>query len=213
VQLPFTHDQFLDLFGDYTRALWPFLLVLWLATAWILWQLFRNSLRSPAVVPWLLAIHWAWSGAVYQLIYFRRINPAATLFGAAFLTQALLLLWRGVFQSRLTFSKPSRWSAVGWGLILYSMLYPAVGLLLGLRPPRWPSFGVPCPTTVLTAGLLLLGPRREARLLGSIPVLWAAVGSFAAFALGIRADVALGVAGVLLLAYMLTPSARLHHAS
>lgn len=213
MQLPFTHDQFLDLFGDYNRALWPLLLVLWLATAWTLWQLFRNNRRSSDLVPGLFAIHWAWAGAVYHLIYFRRINPVATLFGAVFLVQALLVLLRSTPQSRLTFPRPPKWTAVGWGLVVYSMLYPAVGLLLGLRLPRWPSFGVPCPTTILTAGLLLLGPRREARLLGIIPVMWAAVGTSAAFALGIRADLVLGLAGLLLLAYMLTPGTRGHDAT
>jgi hypothetical protein len=43
--------------------------------------------------------------------------------------------------------------------------------------------------------------------------MWAAVGTSAAFALGIRADLVLGLAGLLLLAYMLTPGTRGHDAT
>ena len=206
MQPPFTHDQFLDVFADYNRALWPALLALWLATAWGLSHLYRGRPGASRVVAALLSLHWAWSGAVYHLIYFRRINPAAALFGVAFLTQAGLLLWRGVVRQRLTFDrKRPRWGPVALVLVLYALVYPALGLVLGLRAPRFPSFGVPCPTAILTAGLLLLAPRREARLLGIIPVLWAAIGGSAAFLLGVRADMALVLAGLLLVAYLVTP--------
>lgn len=205
MQLPFTHEQFLDVFADYNRALWPAAIALWLATAWASWQLYRRESHPSRFVAGLLVIHWAWSGAVYQLIFFRRINPAAALFGVAFLVQAGLLLWRGVIRSRLTFDpRQPRWNVAAMALVLYSMLYPGLGWLLGLHAPRLPSFGVPCPTTILTTGLLVLAPRRETRLLGIIPVLWAAIGGSAAFLLGIRTDMALLLAGVLLLVYMVT---------
>jgi len=77
----------------------------------------------------------------------------------------------------------------------------AASLALGLAYPRFPSFGVPCPTAILTVGLLLLAPRREVRLLGAIPVLWAAFGGSAAVLLNIRADFALVVAGLVLLLF------------
>jgi hypothetical protein len=214
VQLPFSHDQFLDLFGQYNRALWPFLLVLWLLTAGAVWRLFRNRRAGSRIIAGILAFHWAWSGAVYHLTYFRRINPAALLFGTAFLVQAILLLWQGVFKSKTSFDpRRPKWHSVAWGLILYSLLYPVLGLLLGLQVPRWPSFGVPCPTTILTVGVLLLLPRRTARLLGIIPVLWAAVGGSAAFVLGIHTDYVLGLAGILLVVYMVTPGERGHDAT
>jgi len=209
MQLPFTHEQFLDLFGQYNRTLWPAVLLLWILTVWGLWRLYRRRPGSDRLVAGLLALHWAWAGAVYHLVFFRRINPAAALFGVAFLLQAALLLWRGAFRPHLSFT-PSRalWGRLALGLIVYALFYPKIGWLFGLRYPRLPSFGVPCPTTILTAGLLFLAPRREARLLGVIPVLWAGVGGAAAFLLGIRADLALLLAGLLLLIYMLSPERR-----
>jgi uncharacterized protein DUF6064 len=202
MQLPFTHDQFLDVFGAYNRALWPAAILTWLLTAAAIVALYRRGPRASRVVAAVLAFHWGWAGIAYHLAFFRSINPAATLFGAVFVLQAALFLWRGVLGSQLSFQPTSSfWGRLGGALITYSLLYPALGLALGLAYPRFPSFGVPCPTAILTVGLLLLAPRREARRLCAIPVLWAAVGGSAAVLLNIRADFALVVAGLLLLLF------------
>ena len=207
MQLPFTHDQFLGLFGGYNRALWPALVLLWLATLAALVQLRRGSPTASRVLAALLALHWAWAGAVYHLGFFHRINPAAVVFGILFLLQTVLLLWRGVIRRGLTFTPSAGiWSGLGFALVLYALIYPLLGILFGLEYPALPTLGVPCPTTILTAGLLLLAPRSEARILGGIPVLWAGIGGSAAFVLGVRADLVLLLAGVLLLAYMFAPA-------
>jgi hypothetical protein len=205
VKLPFTHDQFLDVFEAYNRALWPVLLVLWIGTVGALWRWYRDGASSSKILALILALHWAWSGVVYHWMFFRRINPVAALFGLGFLVEAVLLLWRGAIRKTLTFRRPHNgWGWLGVALIVYALFYPMVGWLFGFRFPRLPSFAVPCPTGLLTAGLLLLAPRREARLLGVIPILWAAIGGSAAFLLGISADFALPVAGATLLGYLVT---------
>jgi len=207
MRLPFTHDEFLNLFGDYNRALWPAVVLLWLATLGALVRLYRGRPQASRVLAALLALHWAWAGAVYHLAFFRQINPAALLFGLAFLLESGLLFWRGVIRPSAAFIPSSSiWSKFGFALVLYALAYPALGLLCELHYPRLPTFGVPCPTAILTAGLLLLVPKREAKLLGGIPVLWAAIGGSAAFVLGVRADLVLPMAGVLLLVYMFTPT-------
>ena len=202
MQLPFTHDQFLDVFGAYNRALWPAAILIWLLTAAAIVALYRRGPRASRLVAAVLAFHWGWAGIAYHLAFFRSINPAATIFGAVFVLQAALFLWRGVLGSQLSFQPTSSlWGRVGAALIAYSLVYPALSLALGLAYPRFPAFGVPCPTAILTVGLLLIAPRREARRLGAIPVLWAAVGGSAAVLLNIRADFALVVAGLLLLLF------------
>ena len=202
MQLPFTHDQFLDVFAAYNRALWPAAILMWLLTAAAIVALYRRGPKASRLVAAVLAFHWGWAGIAYHLAFFRSVNPAATLFGAVFVLQAALFLWRGVFGSQLSFQPTaSAWGLVGGTLVAYSLIYPALGLVLGLAYPRFPSFGVPCPTAILTVGLLLLAPRREARRLGAIPVLWAAVGGSAAVLLSIRADLALVVAGLLLVLF------------
>ena len=88
--LPFSREQFFDLFVAYNEALWPVVVALWLASAAtaVLWL----SARRPhdRWVSALLAVHWAWSAVAYHVAFFTRINPAAWLFAALFLAQAVL---------------------------------------------------------------------------------------------------------------------------
>lgn len=206
MELPFTHDQFLDLFAAYNRALWPAVAGLWAITALTVARWYAGAPGSPKLLSIVLALHWAWSGAVYHLAFFRSINPAATLFGIVFLVQAGFFLWRGIAGTGLVIKRgDSGWRIPGILLIVYAMAYPALGIFFGLNVPRFPSFGVPCPTTLLTMGVLLLLSRTEARMLGVIPLLWALVGGSAAWLLQVRADLALPVGGLLLLGYLITP--------
>ncbi|MGH9632469.1 MAG: DUF6064 family protein, partial [Bryobacteraceae bacterium] len=52
------------------------------------WLRRHESMNSSAVLA-LLAVQWAWSGIVYQWFFFRTANPAAGLFSAALVVQAL----------------------------------------------------------------------------------------------------------------------------
>jgi hypothetical protein len=209
MKLPFTHDQFLDVFAAYNRLLWPFAVLLWLLTLGAVIYLWRAGPRASRLVATLLVIHWAWSAVAYHLAFFQRVNPAATIFAALFLVQAVLVMWNGVVHRRLAF-EPSQ-SARGMAaaaLVAYALLYPGLGLLFGLSYPRAPTFGVPCPTTILTAGIFLLLPWRESRPVAVIPVIWAAIRSSAAFILAIRADLTLLLAGGFLLLHALQPGRR-----
>jgi hypothetical protein len=208
MMLPFTYDQFLDVFASYNHALWPPAAVLWLASATVFVQLLRGRTVNGVTISGFLAVHWAWAGVAYHLVYFRSINPAAVGFAALFVAQAMVFLWRGVARRALNFRVgSSAWTWIGMALIVYALIYPAVGLVSGLRYPRLPTFGVPCPTGILTAGLLLLAPSREARWVAPIALAWAAIGGSAAFVLSIRADLVLVAAGLLLLVHVARPTA------
>ena len=105
MKLPFTHDQFLDVFAAYNGALWPVAVLLWVATVWTLVRLARGG-APPRLVGGLLALHWAWAGAAYHIAYFAGINPVARIFGALFVLQALLFAFYGVRRADV---------AVTWG--------------------------------------------------------------------------------------------------
>ena len=206
MKLPFTHDQFLDVFGVYNGLFLPAVVLLWAATlaALVSWR--RRGAAASRMLAGLLAIHWGWSGLAYHLALFRAINPVAVAFAALFVAQAAIFAWQGVVRGRLVFAPPrSGWGAVGAVLAAYALVYPGIGLLTGLHYPRMPTFGVPCPTTILTAGLLLTVPPREARLAAVIPMLWSVIGGSAAFTLGIRPDLALPFAGAALLLFAFRP--------
>lgn len=207
MQLPFTHDQFLDSLAAYNRTLWAGALLLWLLTLAALILLVRRRLSARQTGAFL-AIHWAWAGIAYHWAFFARINPAARLFGALFVVQALLLLWFGMRGSQL---------AVSWGrrthqvlsavFCVYALAYPLLVVAAGLRWPRMPSFGVPCPTTLLTVGLLLgLEPGRL-RGLSAIPWVWCVIGGSAALLLGVPPDWMLIGGAVVLLWYVARPRA------
>jgi Family of unknown function (DUF6064) len=203
--LPFTHDQFLDVFAAYNSALGPAVVLLWLVTLAALLMLLRGRLK-PWMAGALLAVHWAWSGIAYHWAYFAAINPAARVFGALFVVQALLVLWFGVRRPGL---------AVTWGrrghqrlsafFCAFALAYPFLAMASGMHWPRMPAFAVPCPTTLLTVGLLVGLEPRHLRGLFVIPLLWCLVAGSAALQLGILPDFMLFAGAVALLVYGVAP--------
>jgi hypothetical protein len=206
MKLPFSHDAFLDVFGAYNSLLWPAAAALWLLTAALASGWVRRGQVQGRGLFALLAVHWAWSGIAYHWLFFRHINPAATIFGAGFVLQALLFAWLAL-TSRASFTVGRDLRGIlGVALVVYGLVYPLVGFVFGLHFPRMPLFAVPCPTTLVTAGLLLIAAGVP-RFMNIVPILWATVGGSAAFALGMSADTVLIAAAVLLTVDMVNPSA------
>jgi hypothetical protein len=209
MQLPFTREQFFDVFAAYNATLWPVVLALWIASAVLAVLLARRwSPAADRAVSTFLAIHWAWSALAYHAAFFAAINPAAWLFAALFLVEAALLAWWGTIRGSLRFGgEPSAWTPVAWVLVAYALVYPAINAAQHGTFVRIPAFGVPCPTTIFTAGLLMLAsPRMPA--LTIVPILWSAIGGSAAWLLGVHADYALPIAGAALAVSLLSPRRR-----
>jgi hypothetical protein len=80
------------------------------------------------VVAVILAAMWGWSGIAYHWLYFTTINPAALLFGAAFVVQGLIFL-EAAWGNRLllAFRRTTR-GFVGLALIAYATLVIACAL-------------------------------------------------------------------------------------
>ncbi len=205
MRLPFSQQQFLDVFGEYNRHLWPVSFLLWLAALFALEPIIRRG-RPGRRTGALLAVLWAWSGIAYHWVFFSRINPLARVFAGLFLVQAIALAIVSMRRS-LTFTlEKSPRHVAGVFLMLYAMAYPLLAVAEGHTYPRVPTFAVPCPTLLLTAGLLLCASPRAPRRLLVIPIFWAVVGGSAALLLGMRVDFMLLVAGVLLLALAVAPA-------
>ena len=197
--LPFTTDQFLQVFSDYNRAVWPLQLAL-LGLGITLSIV--GYLGPPRAARWIslgLAVLWGWMGAVYHLDFFRRLTPAALAFGIAFLVQAgLFVLWglRHAPGDTGRVRGPQAW--LGAILLGYAFLgYPVIAWALGHRYPAMPTFGLPCPTTITTLALLVWVSPRPRWWLLVIPFLWAGIGTTAAFTLGIREDLGLLASAVI----------------
>ena len=205
MEVPFSRDQFLDVFAAYNVVLWPAAVALWAATLAAVIQLVRGRAGSAGFAA-LLALHWAWSGVAYHARFFSGINPAAWLFAALFVAQAAALAWTGVVRRRVRFDwhRSSRHALAGV-LLLFALAYPGLALATGHAWPRTPTFGVPCPTTLLTAGLLLAAVPPVPTWLVVIPVLWSIVGGSAALLLGVVPDLMLFVAGAGLVVFAVAP--------
>jgi hypothetical protein len=198
VDLPFTKDQFLNTFAAYNSALWPFVIALWGAAA-IAVGIRRTSPQSGRIISAMLAMQWAWS-AYYHGAFFASINPAARLFEALFVVQAALLAWVGIIANQLHFStRRSARFVIGWMLIAYALAYPFITHFSAHRFPWNPTFGVPCPTAILTIGLLLQAEEPWPRLVAVIPILWALFAGSAAVLLGVTADLMLWAAATALI--------------
>lgn len=195
--VPFSRLQFLDVFAQYNEAMWPFALLLWIASAAAAVRTVRGACSARALMA-LLAVHWAWAGAVYHGAYFTAINPAAWLFATLFLMQAALFGWTAWTAGFSTGRDRRHVPAVGVVVVVYALAYPALVVAEGLSFPAMPSFGVPCPTTLFTIGVLLMLERLPARL-AIIPVAWAFIGGSSAFLLGVRTDIALLAAALMII--------------
>ena len=206
--IPFTPEQFFAVFARYNREIWPMQFVLLaLAVLCVVFLLSRREWASRQVAK-LLAALWAWMAVVYHFQHFAKINPAAWAFGALCLLGAAAFVWYGVVKKTLVFRPEGGVrGAAGWVLIAFGLLvYPALNYAFGHRYPAMPTFGLPCPTTIFTLGMLLFAAAPVPKLAWVVPLAWAAVGSVAAFQLGVVEDLALLAAGVIVVGFALKAS-------
>jgi hypothetical protein len=205
VPIPFSASEFLALFRTYNHAAWPaqaLLLALGLGASVVA---FRYLPGTPRIVPLCLAVLWAWTGVVYHLVFFRAINPLATLFGILCLIQAGFFLAYAFRPGDLTFRATRTLPGLLGGLLLtYAfVVYPLLSRAFGHPYPASPTFGTPCPTTIATIGLLLWARPRVPKRLIFLPIAWAGVGTLAAFQFGMFEDLGLTIAGLIGIAWML----------
>jgi hypothetical protein len=212
VGLPFTADEFFGVFADYNRTFWFVAIGLWLASAGALVAVWRNPAGYSPALTWLLSALWAWNAVAYHALLFTRINPAAWLFSALFIIQGVLLFRAGTRGHLEYFASTGPMRGLGLGLASYALAYPFLTMALGHSYPATPTFGVPCPTTILTIGVLLTARERVPLSLTIIPVLWAFIGGSAAVLLAVPTDYVLLGAGVLLTLILVARPMRRTHA-
>lgn len=207
MQLPFTTEQFFAVFGAYNTAVWPAQGVLLALAVFALVVIARRPAWGGTAVSAILAGLWAWLAVAYHVVFFTGINPLAWAFAAISLTGAALFAWQGVWHRRLRFALDRNLRTVaGVLLIAFSLVvYPVWSTLAGHGYPQLPTFGLPCPTTIFTIGVLALGRGRVLRLVLVVPLLWSLVGSQAAFLLDVRPDLGLLAAAIVAAALLVSP--------
>ncbi len=196
MNLPFTREQFFDVFAKYNNAIWPLQALLALLALTAVFLAIRKYKFGNLTISAILGFVWLWTGVVYHVAFFSAVNPAAYVFGTLCVIQGFLFLWVG-FRQGAEFRATLGWrQSVGSFFIIYALLlYPALGMKFGHLFPNAPTFGAPCPTTIFTFGILLWAAKIP-RYLVVIPALWSLLGFTAAFTLGVYEDIGLLVAGV-----------------
>jgi hypothetical protein len=194
MNLPFTPEQFFDVFRQYNDAVFPAQGLLIAAAVFILVLAgFGSNGRSIYV---LLACLWLWMGVVYHLMFFCRINPAALIFGTLFVTQGVIFLIAAWRRPRVEIQRNVA-GVVGVLVAAYALIaYPALAYALGQRYPATPTFGLPCPTTIFTFAVLLWTQPPRPIWAWAVPALWAIVGTSAAIQLSVFEDYGLPIAGL-----------------
>lgn len=205
MKTPFTVDQFLEVFKVYNETVFPAQIILYLLSFTAIYLAIRPSSKSGHIISGLLAFFWLWMGTVYHLIFFTAINKAAYFFGAAFILQSILFLRYGVFKNKLSFKFHSDiYGVTGIILILFALIiYPVLSHFLGHVYPSSPTFGLPCPTTIFTFGILFLSDKKCPVAILIIPIVWSVIGFTAAFNFGIWEDTGLLTAGLLSLTLLM----------
>jgi Family of unknown function (DUF6064) len=199
LRIPFTTEQFIQIFEKYNQTVFPMQFVLILVAISAITLAANPKPSANKIISGLLGFLWLWVGIAYHLVFFTEISPPAYLFGALFIFQGLLFLYEGMARNRLNF-RASRgfYGIFGAMFIAYALvIYPLIGYALGRIFLSSPTFGVPCPTTIFTFGLLLWTDKKVPLSLLIIPVLWSLVGTSAALNFGIKEDFGLIVAGTL----------------
>jgi hypothetical protein len=198
MKLPFTSEQFLRVFRDYNQSIFPLQILFYILAFAVLLLCMGQQRYTGKIVNGILAFFWLWMGIVYHLLFFASINKAAYLFGAASIIQGILFIYYGIATGRVSY-KPTTGVPGFMGLffILFALLiYPLLGIWFGHVYPASATFGVPCPTTIFTFGILLWNDTKIPKTILVIPFLWSFVGFSAAASLGMKEDISLIISSV-----------------
>lgn len=214
--MPFTAEQFFQIFENYNQTVFPAQIFLICVAAAVVVLACEPPRFSNVIISNLLGLLWLWTGVVYHLIFFTEINPAAYIFGAAFVFQGLLVLYEGLLKKRLSFRfELNLYGLLGAIFIVYSLvIYPIIGFAFERTYPSSPTFGAPCPMVIFTFGLLMWTDKKIAWHLLIIPVLWTFIATSAAVSFGVKEDFGLLAAGTIGTAFVIrrdfTPEKETH---
>lgn len=211
MKLPFTIEQFLAVFKNYNQQVFPMQVLFYLISFFVIYLTIKPNSKSNKIISIILAFLWMWMGFVYHIIFFTAINKAAYLFGVVFIIQGVLFLILGIFQNTLSFRYHfDKFGIIGMSLILFALIiYPILGYFLDHIYPSSPTFGLPCPTTIFTFGILLMNVKKCPLTILVIPFCWSVIGFMAAFQFGILEDMGLLVASLVTTSLLIYRNNRL----
>jgi hypothetical protein len=136
--LPFDARELFEVFARYNTAVWPAQIVLQLAALSAVVLAIRPRPGSDRAIGVILGSLWLWMGGVYHLVFFRLINPAASLFGALFLLEGSAVPTTIFTLGLLAWVAPPR----PWSVLTIPLLWSAVGASAAVQLGVWEDLGL-----------------------------------------------------------------------
>jgi hypothetical protein len=141
--------------GVYNETMWPILIVMSVAAAFLAYRVFfRPGARTDVWMKAFLGFAFAWNGIVFFLIYVR--NPISTFTGTPLFLLLSLLFVMDIWTKKTHFQPPEATWKKGltslWLVLVF--LYPLIGWPLGHVYPRTLLPMFPCPLTVFAIALV-----------------------------------------------------------
>jgi hypothetical protein len=204
METPFTTEQFFGVFERYNSSIFPIqwiIIVLGIVAVFLIHS--RKNIKNNLIAGFL-GFLWLWTAIVYHLSFFTAINKAAYFFGGIFIIQGVFFIVE-LFRKKLEFSFTGRVREyLGYFFILFGLIiYPIISYFLEVSFVKTISLGLPCPTTILTFGFLMITTNKLSKYLLIIPTIWAIIGTGAAVNFGVYQDYVMLIAAVVADIYLI----------
>jgi len=204
LKIPFTTEQFFEIIEKYNHALFPAQLIVILLGILSLILLHSKKGSKNKLIGGFLGILWIWIGIAYHFAFFTEINKAAYVFGGFFVLQGLFFLIETFSRSKLEFEFNGKTiDYIAYFFIIFGLaIYPILLFYLENSLETTITLGLPCPSTILTFGFLMLSSSKLSRYLLIIPALWAIVGISAAIEFKVYPDYLMPVSALIAIIYL-----------
>lgn len=204
MKIPFTTEQFFEIIEKYNVTLFPSQLVIILLGILSVILLHSQKSYKNKFIGGFLGILWIWIGIAYHLAFFTEINKVAYAFGGLFILQGLFFLFETYSRKKLEFEIDGNvMDYIAYFFLIFGILiYPILIYFLENSVETIITLGLPCPSTILTFGFLMLTTRKLSKYLLIIPALWTIVGTSAAFNFGVYPDYLMPISALVAIIYL-----------
>lgn len=204
MKTPFTIEEFFQVFENYNTMIFPIQLVLLAIGIIAVLFIHSKSEYRHQMITVVLGFLWIWTGFVYHILSFSIINKAAYIFGAIFILQGVFFFIELTRKKlEFTFDRSTK-DYIGYFFIIFGLIiYPAISYFSAGELSGTISLGLPCPTTIMTFGFLMLTSRVFPKYHLIIPTLWAIIGTGAAVNFGVYQDYLMLLAAIVANVYLL----------
>lgn len=204
MKIPFTTEQFFDIIEKYNSAIFPVQFILILLGILSVFVLHSKKKIKNRLIGGFLGILWIWTGIAYHLAFFTEINKAAYVFGGLFVLQGFLFLFETFSRKKLEFEFNGKiMDYIAYFFIIFGIvIYPILIYFLENSIEATITLGLPCPSTIMTFGFLMLTRPKFPKYLIIIPALWTIIGTSAAFNFGVYPDYLMPVSAIIAIIYL-----------